>query len=136
MEVAARTSAETAHAQIIPLIPIARSPYSSLRLDRHVHEMSAIIQKLFRILQVKYEACPTFLRELEQNLPFVHWELSETAPGVISIYLFCKAFKGNTLQQFFSEMIDQWLLAGTHANHVSTKQQTFSFVDFPKKHFF
>src|SRR5205085_11441800 len=92
--------------------------------------------KLLKIKKLEYSNAPAFLKEFEQLLPFVYAELPDEAPGEIALYLISRNHKRHNLSQFFSEMIQRWLIPWGQAEIVSSKQMAFSFKDFQKKNFF
>ncbi|MDB6081528.1 MAG: hypothetical protein JWO53_800, partial [Chlamydiia bacterium] len=118
------------------IIPPSDRLRTSYRVQRHAEEMAEIVQHLLDIKNLTYSNSPTFLKDFEHNLPLVHTEFPEDTPGEISIYLICRHLKRHNLSQFFSEMIQRWVIPWGQAEIVSAKQVTFHFNDFPKKTFF
>lgn len=110
--------------------------HTSPQLQKHSDEMAIIIQKLLTVAKLDYSQSTLFLKEFEQKLPLVHWEISGKAPGEVSIYLICRCLKRYDLSQFFSEMVIRWLIPWGQAEIISSKQLSFSFSDFAKKSFF
>ena len=91
----------------------------SSKLQRHTEEMEMIIQKLLKIKKLEYSNTPAFLKEFEQLLPFVYAEIPDDAPGEIALYPISRNHKRHILSQFFSEMIQRWLIPWGQAEIVS-----------------
>jgi hypothetical protein len=124
------------HPNTFTILPASDKLNNSERFKRHLKEMASIVEKLLAVKKLFYSTSPYFLKDLEHNLPFVHAEFPEDAPGEIAFYLICKQLKHFDLSQFFSEMIQRWVLPRGDAEIVSSRQLTFHFSDFPKKNFF
>jgi oligopeptide transport system substrate-binding protein len=121
---------------LLELTPLTSRRPVSPRLQQHISEMTSIVEKLLATKQLASYSAPNFFRELEHALPIVQTELVGGPPGEIALYLFAKNVKHYDLAQFFTEMIQRWLLPWNQAKIVSTKQLSFSFGDATKKTFF
>src|SRR5205807_4131889 len=124
-----------AHA-IFTILPNHDRTVISTRFQQHVHEITIIIQKLLKVAKLEYSNSASFIKELEAKLPFVHWEISQHTPGEVCISLLSRTLKRYDLSQFFSEMINRWLIPWGKAEIISSKQLSFSFSEFPKKLYF
>lgn len=129
-------SSEITPINAFTIIPSLDRLRTSNRLQKHADEMSEIVKKLLEKKNLVYSSTALFLKDFEHELPFVHADFPQTAPGEISIYLICRNLKRFDLSQFFSEMVQRWLIPWGQSEIVSTKQVTFFFSEFPKKAFF
>ena len=125
-----------AHPHTLTINAASDKSGKSSKLQKHTVEMELIIQKLLKIKKLEYSNSPAFLKDFEELLPFVYAELPDHAPGEIALYLISRNHKRHNLSQFFSEMIQRWLIPWGQAEIVSTKQMAFSFKDFQKRNFF
>ncbi len=107
-----------------------------MAFSAHTQEMLQTVQMLLNECALSYRNDRQFWDAFSRQLPIVHWQPCERAPGGYTLYLLCRSLPNYDLAHFFSEMVRRFLVTGKQTTILHTKQLTFRFVDAPNESFF